>query len=232
MGRDTDIEWCDSTLNLQMGCDGCELWNLKAGIRNCYAGQLTERYAGHNPGFPQAFNQPAIYADRLKPALAWKDLTGQKRPDKPWLDGLPRMIFLDDMGDTFTESLPLDWLAPMLPQIAASRHQFMLLTKRGERMRQFSELHPLPPNVWPGVSVTSQTNIGRLEALLKVRGGGPKWASFEPMLGQIEFLSTLIEAKYAACEKIDPGELLRMGARGELPDFPWLALAIFGGPRR
>jgi len=227
MGKETDIEWCDSTLNLQMGCDGCELWTAK--VRNCYAGQLTERYAGHNAGFPKAFNEPVIYPDRLAPALAWKDLTGTKRPDKPWLDGLPRMIFLNDMGDTFTESLPLDWLAPFLPQMAGSPHQYMLLTKRGERLRQFSELHPLPPNVWPGVSVTSQANIGRLASLLKVCGGGPKWASFEPLLGQVEFLSTLIETKYEWCERIPPPVLLRMASRGEEPEFPWLELAIFGG---
>jgi hypothetical protein len=30
VGIKTPIEWCDSTLNLQMGCDGCELRNLAA----------------------------------------------------------------------------------------------------------------------------------------------------------------------------------------------------------
>lgn len=46
MGRETKIEWCDSTLNLQMGCDGCELWNPAAGVKHCYAGTLTNIYAG------------------------------------------------------------------------------------------------------------------------------------------------------------------------------------------
>jgi hypothetical protein len=27
MGRDTAIQWADSSLNLEMGCSGCELWN-------------------------------------------------------------------------------------------------------------------------------------------------------------------------------------------------------------
>ena len=26
MGEQTAIQWADSTLNLSMGCDGCELW--------------------------------------------------------------------------------------------------------------------------------------------------------------------------------------------------------------
>src|SRR5690242_2116818 len=106
MGIATDIEWCDSTLNLEMGCDGCELWNPKAGINICYAGQVTERWGGKR-GWPDSFEEPKLFLDRLEPALAWPDLTGKERPHKPWLDGLPRLIFLNDMGDTFTESLPL-----------------------------------------------------------------------------------------------------------------------------
>src|SRR5262245_59453657 len=105
MAKAAAIEWCDSSVNLEMGCDGCELWNPKE--RACYAGHLTEKWAG-KPGFPEAFDKPRLFPERLAPALRWRDLTGTNRPDKPWLDNLPRIIFLDDMGDTFTESLPLD----------------------------------------------------------------------------------------------------------------------------
>ena len=185
MGKTTDIEWCDSTHNLQMGCDGCELWNPKAGVLHCYAGTLHERWAGKNKGWPDAFDKPKLFLHRLDEMLRWSDLTGKSRPEKPWLDGLPRMIFLNDLGDTFTESLPLDWLAPILPKLSESPHQFMVLTKRGHRLRQFSEQHPLPLNVWPGVSVTSDANIGRINDLLAVRGGGPKWISAEPLLSRI-----------------------------------------------
>lgn len=183
MAQTTDIEWCDSTLNLQMGCDGCELWT--GSLRNCYAGILTERYGGRK-GWPESFDKPALFVERLKPAVRWPDLTGADRPDKPWLNGLPRMIFLNDMGDTFTESLPLDWLAPLLPAMADSPHQFMLLTKRASRMRKFSEQHPLPPNVWPGVSVTNQTTTKRIMDLIEVEGGGPKWLSVEPIVNAVD----------------------------------------------
>jgi hypothetical protein len=56
MGVNTEIGFCDSTTNLQMGCDGCELWNGRD-RRECYAGNLTTRYAGR-PGWPIAFDQP------------------------------------------------------------------------------------------------------------------------------------------------------------------------------
>ncbi len=178
MSQDTKIEWCDSVLNLQMGCDGCELWTR--GRKTCYAGVLTGRY-GHRKGWPKSFGEPVLFPERLTEALKWSDLTGKDRPKKPWLNGRPRMIFLDDMGDTFTESLPLDWLAPHLTRMAASPHHYMLLTKRGSRMRQFSERYPLPKNVWPGVSVTSRKTLRRLNDLVKVEGGGPKWVSAEPL---------------------------------------------------
>jgi protein gp37 len=185
MAIHTDIEWADSTLNLMMGCDGCELWNPAAGVRHCYAGTLTGRYAGVNKGWPESFDKPKLFLDRLGPALRWPDLTGKSRLDKPWFDGYPRMIFLNDLGDSFTESLPLDWLAPLLPKIAASPHRWLLLTKRPKRMAEFSRAHPLPRNVWPGVSVTSAANVGRIVDLLAVKGGGVKWLSIEPLLGPV-----------------------------------------------
>jgi len=184
MGLNTHIEWCDSTLNLQMGCDGCELWNPKAGVKHCYAGTLTERYGGKK-GWPYAFDKPALFPERLEAALRWPDLTGTERPEKPWLNGLPRMVFLDDMGDTFTESLPLDWLADHLPLMAESPHQWMILTKRPYRMRQFFDAHPCPPNVWPGTSITDKPNVDpRLGQLLQI-ASPHRWVSAEPLLGPV-----------------------------------------------
>lgn len=158
-----------------------ELWNPKTGVRHCYAGELTERYGGRK-GWPESFDRPALFPQRLDEALRWPDLTGTARLGKPWLDGLPRLIFLNDMGDSFTESLPLDWLAPDLPRMATSPHQLLLLTKRPRRMAEFSRSHPLPANVWPGTSVTSMATLSRIEALRGVVGGGVRWVSAEPLL--------------------------------------------------
>jgi protein gp37 len=187
---DTAIQWCDSTVNLEMGCDGCELWNPAAGVRACYAGVLTEKWGGRR-GWPESFDKPALFPERLDKALRWPDLTSTDRPDKPWLDGRPRVVFLNDMGDTFTESLPLDWLAPLLPRLADSPHVWMVLTKRGHRLRQFSERHPLPANVWPGVSVTGPATLPRVRDLLAVRGGGDRWVSAEPLRGAVDLAQHL-----------------------------------------
>lgn len=193
MSKETNIEWADSSLNLQMGCDGCELWNPAAEVKHCYAGTLTERYAGVNKGFPKSFDEPMIFRERIMQIKNWKSLTGMMRLNKPWLNGLPRIIFLNDMGDTFTESLPLDWLAEkfgekdqsLLDMMERSQDQYLLLTKRPRRMVEFSRWYPLPKNVWPGTSITSQANIGRVRDLMEVKGGGPLWLSVEPLLGPV-----------------------------------------------
>jgi protein gp37 len=42
MGKTTEIQWCDSTVNPVMGCAGCELWDGK--LKICYAGVLHARH--------------------------------------------------------------------------------------------------------------------------------------------------------------------------------------------
>ncbi len=39
--------------------DGCELWNMKQGVFRCYAGNITQSYAGR-PGWPASFNTPRL----------------------------------------------------------------------------------------------------------------------------------------------------------------------------
>jgi protein gp37 len=203
MAIKTDIAWCDSTLNLQMGCQGCELWNTKN--RSCYAGRMTEKYAG-SKGWPASFDQPAIFPERIKYALSWSDLRGKPRPDKPWIPPeMPRLIFLNDMGDTFTKGLPLDWLVEFVPALESTPHIYMILTKRVKRMlRFFEKLGRVPENIWPGVSITNETTARTRLPLLRELDAHPIFVSFEPMLG--------------------PAYLSR-----HLSVENWISMAIFGG---
>jgi len=187
MAKGTKIEWADDTVNAEMGCDGCELWDPKHNVRMCYAGLQTQRMLSRGPlkGWPPAFDEPKIFPGRIAAAARWKDLTGTARERKPWLDGLPRTIFVNDMGDTFTASLPDDWLAPELPIMAATPHNWILLTKRADRQREFSLRHTLPPNVWAGVSITSPQDQ-RLRYLVQTRAR-VRWVSYEPMLAPVDW---------------------------------------------
>lgn len=105
MSKVTDIQWCDSTVNPVMGCSGCELWNNDR--HTCYAGQLHVRWPRH-PGFSTDFLTPKLFPGRMADAARWSDLSGCKRPGKPWLDGLPRLIFVSDMGDSLSEKSAID----------------------------------------------------------------------------------------------------------------------------
>jgi len=187
MAKGTKIEWCDDTVNAPMGCDGCELWDPKKRVRICYAGQQTTRMLSRGPlkGWPAAFDQPTIFPGRIATAARRRDLTGTARPEKPWLDGMPRVIFVNDMGDTFTASLPDDWLAPELPVMAASPHYWLLLTKRPDRQRAFSLRHELPRNVWCGTSITSPQDQ-RLRYIMRTRAR-VRWVSYEPMLAAVDW---------------------------------------------
>jgi protein gp37 len=192
VGIKTKIEWCDSSLNLMMGCDGCELWRPEQAVRVCYSGVMTGVYAGAK-GWPEAFDKPSLFPERLAPALRWPDLANTNRPDKPWLDGYPRAIFLDDMGDTFTESLAVDWLMPHIEAMAGCPHVWLFLTKRPKRMAQFfNMLGYTPANFWLGTSVTSPATLGRAYDLAGI--GGPdtlRWISAEPLWGPLNLSGPL-----------------------------------------
>ncbi len=182
----TDIQWCDSSANVQMGCEGCEL--VKGQDKpKCYAKTLTDRWAGTNKGWPLSFEQPRIFMDRVPKMLSWNDLSGQLRQNKPWLDGMPRLIFLNDMGDTFSKGMPADWFAEVIELIRESKHQFLVLTKWPERFVYFSSRFDLPHNIWPGTSVTSDKTIFRAKQIASVNTRSVKWLSVEPLWSEVYF---------------------------------------------
>jgi protein gp37 len=191
MGKDTNIEWCDSTINGTSGCDGCELWNWKH--RTCYAGNLqTRRLSKSLPSLYSAdFSEVRMIPGRYAQAASWSDLRGMERPDKPWLNGMPRCIFVGDLGDTFSRAVTDDYLTRELLGAITSkqgrRHFWMLLTKRPKRLAELSEKWGgLPRNVMAMTTVTNQTfaNI-RIRELLDVRCYW-RGLSIEPMLGPVD----------------------------------------------
>jgi len=185
MSKHTKIAWCDSTVNPAVGCDGCELHRAGAGESHCYAASLVRRYAGL-PGWPASFDKPEFFAGRLEQACGWPDLTGKNRPAKPWLNGYPRTIFLGDLGDVFTESLPIDWLVPHLAPMARAPHIWILCTKRPRRARQFFENHACPPNFWLLTTVTGPATANRVAELLSIPDVSVRGISLEPMLGPVD----------------------------------------------
>lgn len=192
MGKETKIEWCDSTVNpTDFQCCGCELWNPKKGIKECYAGGFAERRAGTG-----AFDKPVVLKPgRIAKAAAWSDLRGTERPDKPWLNGRPRVIFVGDMADVLQPRVPYEYRRDEIIGTVTSelgrRHIWMLLTKQAPRLAVFAaklEANgiPWPENLWPGVSVTSEATTDRINWLLKVKSNH-RFISYEPAQGPVDF---------------------------------------------
>lgn len=180
MGRNTAIQWCDSTVNPTSGCDGCELWDAGGKRRLCYAGHLHEtRLARAHPDLYAptftAVRHDARMMKRMNRAAAWPDLRGKRRPGKPWLDGLPRLIFVSDMADAFSRAVPDHYLAGVMDRIisdAGRRHVWLWVTKQPARAAAFFRWwcgatgRAAPDNLMLLTSVTGPATRARIAPLL------------------------------------------------------------------
>jgi protein gp37 len=276
MGKETKIQWSDSTVNPIMGCGGCELFKtpveitdainsaalahgleidsweileqiihetydsipnpqpalrrdvtstniyharellaerlriphgdavaseairtIKAGV-TCYAAiQHLNRGASilapdrvPNKGYAQTFEELRQFEGRMAEASRWLDLCGIDRPGAPWKDGLPRMIFVSDMGDAFTHQSDFEFLKREFTAVTSSegkRHLWLWLTKRPGIMAKFADqIGGFPPNVCAMTTLTSCEPhiLRRLEQLRRVKAP-MRGLSIEPLTSRI-----------------------------------------------
>lgn len=174
MAVDTDIQFSDDTVNPAMGCDGCELWKLD--VRTCYAGRLHQMYPNH-AGFAKNFDVIEKFPGRTAKASRASPLTDTTRTKKPWLNGLPRLIFVSDMGDVLSAAIDFPYLKTEIVDVVVSdrgrKHRWLWLTKRPGRMAEFSDWLAergiaWPQQLWAGTSLTTQSSITRVDQLARV----------------------------------------------------------------
>lgn len=152
----------------------------------CYAGIL-HLYRGAKPedwnkssvkGYARIFDQPEKFPGRMVKAAKWGPPTESEYKNAPWLKGLPRLIFISDMGDSLCEDIDFDYLKEEIIDKVTSpngqRHIWLWLTKRPKRMADFAswlnDVHglPWPPNLVAMTSVTNRATRSRIDALRKV----------------------------------------------------------------
>lgn len=179
-----------------MGCAGCELWSEKR--QTCYAGVLHRRFGSVSSGYAPTFEQVTTFPGRMERAARWSDLVGKKRKDKPWLNGLPRLIFVSDMSDALSESVKFSYLKREVIEVvqgeSGKRHRWLWLTKRPQRMAEFSQFiqQPWPENLWVATSITTQKSASRIKHLLKVGDENTlRFLSVEPQWEPIEIVEWL-----------------------------------------
>jgi protein gp37 len=181
---ETAIEWATHVWNPVTGCD-----RVSPGCAHCYA--LT--YAGRL----KAMGQPKYQRDGGKASGPGFGVT--LHPDEllaPQRWRKPRRVFVNSMSDLFHEEVPDGFIARVWNAMgAAPRHQFLVLTKRAERMQtlisdpqwwasaSWDPDRPLP-NVWLGVSIENRRYVHRAD-LLRQTPAAVRFISAEPLLGPL-----------------------------------------------
>lgn len=196
------IGWCSHTVNPITGCTNFGHPGICGNY--CYAARMAVRQQGRN-GYPKGEPfRPTFHPDKLQ---AIRNLRGQGK-----------RVFLNSMSDWFCEGVEPDWIAQIMAVVwEKPEHQFLVLTKRPERILEMIHCITLPENLWWGVSVTKQQDLWRIAALREALPGVHKFVSFEPLHGPIECLNDLGPIEWA----IIGAESGRRVGRIE-PEFSWI----------
>lgn len=188
MGANTQIEWCDATLNLWWGCT-----KVSAGCMNCYAEGLADKRLGRSNWGPKGTRQEV---------KSWRS-TLRKISKQAKEEGRRLRVFVQSMSDTFEgpdtmggpESENWEIVRRLVTELmfAIVDHpelDFLVLTKRPENAHAFfmgyTKNLQLPNNLWIGTSVEDQaTADARIPELLKIPAK-VRFLSMEPLLGAVD----------------------------------------------
>jgi protein gp37 len=174
MSAGTSIEWADHTFNPWSGCA-----KVSAGCTHCYAAALPPRMRRHALWGPDARRVPATDEYWRQP-LAWDRAAAR--------EGVRARVFCASTADVFEDRGDLDpWRIRLWELIKETRNlDWILLTKRPERMASWAAEHPWPYNAWAGTSVENQAAAAaRIPHLLQVRAS-VRFLSCEPLLGPVD----------------------------------------------
>ncbi len=168
MAEKSAIEWTDSSWNPITGCT-----KISQGCKNCYANRLAMRLQRMDPDgkYKNGFKLTTHEKDVGLP-LRWKS---------------PKVIFVNSMSDLFHKDVPDDFILKVFETMEnAHWHIFQILTKRPERMNDFTNniFKKELPNVWLGTSIEDDRVKNRID-YLKTTKAKVKFISFEPLIGPV-----------------------------------------------
>lgn len=160
------IEWTNSTWNVVTGCD-----KVSPGCKNCYAERYSLRLKKmgvkkYSQGFKLTFHPDTM--------------------DYPFKLKQPKMIFVNSMSDLFHKDIPFKFIDKVFDVMTkANWHQYQILTKRSDRLREFGEHYGrFPDNIWIGVSIETEPYKKRIEDLRSIKAN-IHFLSLEPLLGPL-----------------------------------------------
>jgi protein gp37 len=184
--RSTGIEWTEHTWNPFVGCT-----IHTAGCTNCYAMRTAKRLQEFGvesyQGVVKTVNGQPVWTGRVNRAT-------EAAFRKPFRIKKPSLIFVNSMSDFFHESADDQWRLDALKVMAATPHQYQVLTKRPENIIPFlrrtdpnhgNAAEPsFPHNVWIGATVERSDMVHRINTLRGVLAK-IRFLSIEPLIGPI-----------------------------------------------
>jgi protein gp37 len=142
-------------------------------------------------GYAPIFEAVSTFEGRMEDAAKWQDLLGLKSSENPWKAGLPRIIFVSDMGDALSAKRDFPFLkreaVPAFQSENGMRHLWLWLTKRPGTMAEFAkEIGGFPNNVCTMTTLTGpdDESLKRLADLKKVMAS-VRGLSIEPLWDRI-----------------------------------------------
>lgn len=200
----TAIPYLDFVWNPVVGCTPAG-----EGCANCYA---EREHARRHKAYKAGAKLPDCYS---KPFGDVRCL--YQRLDAPLRRNKPARIGVNFLSDTFHSGVPDDFIDRMFAVMSlCSKHTFVLLTKRPERMRAYlstpgrnekivtgsarvlqarssgtvfvkcRQILPMP-NVWLGTTVWNQDSADNNIPPLLATPAALRWVSYEPALGPVDF---------------------------------------------
>jgi len=173
------IEWTEHTWNPIVGCS-----KISPGCDNCYAERMACRLAAMGQSAYEAVTWPDY--KRWAGKVAWTGNTD------PLTRRKPTTYFVCSMGDLFHHEVPEAWLDALFSNVMehATRHTFLILTKRADRMQRYlswrcGEGRIPPRNIWIGVTVEDQPRTDERIPLLLKTPAAKRFISIEPMLDEV-----------------------------------------------
>lgn len=165
MSTSSKIEWTQATWNPVTGCS-----KISEGCRNCYAERLAHRLkAMGNPSYSNGFSVTE-HQRVLNLPTKWKK---------------KKIIFVNSMSDLFHDEVSTSFIDAIFSTIRETpQHVYQILTKRPERLLEYSRGHSLPANTMIGVSVEDNKSLYRVEILRQVQCNF-RFLSIEPLLGPL-----------------------------------------------
>ncbi len=147
--KTTKIEWTDKTWNPITGCT-----KHSAGCQNCYAETMSHRLKAMSVGKYKNGFMLALHEENLDEPMSWKK---------------SHNIFVCSMSDLFHEDVPFEFIDKIMSTIQKTpQHRYQILTKRAERMTEYFKSHPVPDNVWLGVTVECMNSKPRIDFLRNI----------------------------------------------------------------